>query len=440
MNKYHDDIFHNAFTFASIGMALVSPNGAWLKVNKSLCDLVGYTEEQLLAKTFQDITHPEDLDEDLHHVEQMLAGIIETYQMEKRYFHNNGNIITVLLSVSLVRTEDGAPKFFISQIQDITKKKQLEKQLTTIATEDFLTKVFNRRYFFEHVSRELTRGDRFHEPQALMMLDIDHFKKVNDTHGHDVGDEVLKAMAKCCKDTLRGFDVFGRIGGEEFAAFLINTDAELAGMIAERIRSKIENLVVHTAEGEIRFTISIGLTAFVGGKKSIEDRLKQADKELYKAKNNGRNRVQCNIEIPAINAASTRMKTSFFRLTWKKEYQCGNNIIDGQHMQLFDISNNLLTAIITGLPVHEVETIANELVTHSEKHFHDEEAIFRSAAFPEADAHVIIHNNLLNEMRSLVKKYHLEQLSVGELFEYLAVKIVAGHLLSEDRDFFPYLS
>src|ERR1700676_5347724 len=112
-----DSLFQNAFEFAAIGMALVSPEGKWLRVNRAICEITGYSETELLERTFQDITHPDDLDLDLANVRKMLAGEIKTYQMEKRYFHKNGSIVWVLLSVSLVHNKSGAPLFFISQIQ-----------------------------------------------------------------------------------------------------------------------------------------------------------------------------------------------------------------------------------------------------------------------------------------------------------------------------------
>src|SRR4030088_3196778 len=111
-----DSLFQSAFEFAAIGMALVSPEGKWLRVNRSICEITGYSEAELLKRTFQDITHPDDLDLDLANVRKMLAGEIKTYQMEKRYFHKDGSIVWVLLSVSLVRTESGEPLFFIGQI------------------------------------------------------------------------------------------------------------------------------------------------------------------------------------------------------------------------------------------------------------------------------------------------------------------------------------
>ena len=124
-----DALFQSAFEFAAIGMALVSPEGKWLRVNRSVCQITGYSEKELLQRTFQDITHPDDLELDLENVRKMLAGEIETYQMEKRYYRRDGEIVWVLLSVSLVRTKSGEPLFFISQIQDITRQKLSEEQL-----------------------------------------------------------------------------------------------------------------------------------------------------------------------------------------------------------------------------------------------------------------------------------------------------------------------
>ena len=128
-----ESLFQSAFEFAAIGMALVSPEGKWLRVNRSLCAITGYTEAELLDRTFQQITHPDDLESDLANVRRMLAGEIDTYQMEKRYFHKNGSVVWILLSVSLVRTKSGEPLFFIGQIQDITRQKASEQELAAAA-------------------------------------------------------------------------------------------------------------------------------------------------------------------------------------------------------------------------------------------------------------------------------------------------------------------
>jgi PAS domain S-box-containing protein len=130
-----DSLFQNAFEHAAIGMALVAPDGKWLRVNRSVCEITGYSEAELLQRSFQDITHPDDLDLDLANVGKMLAGEIDSYQMEKRYLHKNGAIVWALLSVSLVRDNDGKPRFFISQIQDITSRKESERQLGEASAE-----------------------------------------------------------------------------------------------------------------------------------------------------------------------------------------------------------------------------------------------------------------------------------------------------------------
>lgn len=138
--RLSEERFSSAFEHAAIGIALVAPDGRWLKVNRALCDLVGYSSEELLKKTFQDITHPDDLETDLGYVKQMLCGEIATYQMEKRYLHSAGHVVWVLLSVSLVRTELAQPLYFISQIQDITKRKRAEEALQS-SEEKFRTVV-----------------------------------------------------------------------------------------------------------------------------------------------------------------------------------------------------------------------------------------------------------------------------------------------------------
>jgi PAS domain S-box-containing protein/diguanylate cyclase (GGDEF)-like protein len=124
-----EESFSGAFEFAPIGMALVSPDGRWLKVNRALCDLVGYSEAELLTRTFQQVTHPEDLDADLENVRRLIAGEIHTYQMEKRYVHARGQFVSVLLNVSLVCDGQAQPLYFIAQIQDITERKQAAKDL-----------------------------------------------------------------------------------------------------------------------------------------------------------------------------------------------------------------------------------------------------------------------------------------------------------------------
>ena len=128
-----DSLFQSAFDYAAIGIALVAPDGSWLRVNRALCDFTGYAEAEFMGRTFQEMSHPDDLELDLANVDKVLAGEIDTYQLEKRYFHKNGAIIWGFLSVSLVRDAAGEPCFFISQIQDITSRKENARRLDLAA-------------------------------------------------------------------------------------------------------------------------------------------------------------------------------------------------------------------------------------------------------------------------------------------------------------------
>lgn len=141
-----EERFRSAFDYAAIGMALVAPDGRWLKVNQSVCEILGYSEQELLSKTFQELTHPEDLDADLDYVSQTLTGKIGSFQMEKRYFHSSGRLVWVLLSVSLMRDAQNQPLYFISQIQNISARKRAEAERTKLiavleATPDIIATV-----------------------------------------------------------------------------------------------------------------------------------------------------------------------------------------------------------------------------------------------------------------------------------------------------------
>jgi diguanylate cyclase (GGDEF)-like protein len=177
-------------------------------------------------------------------------------------------------------------------IEDITTRKTLEKELEKLATTDPLTGAHNRRSFLNLFELELERATRYQHDFALLMMDIDHFKKINDTYGHDNGDKVLKILVAESYGVLRGSDIFGRWGGEEFIILFPETNLQQASAAAERLRKTLSKSELMTDKGErISFTVSIGFTIIKGGKTNINSIIKRADDALYLAKEQGRNRV-----------------------------------------------------------------------------------------------------------------------------------------------------
>lgn len=175
---------------------------------------------------------------------------------------------------------------------DITDRKLAEMELERLARTDVLTGVTNRRHFFELAENEYQRFQRYKHPISIILLDIDHFKKINDTHGHLAGDYVLKNFASECRKQLRGSDIFARYGGEEFIALLVETSQEMAIETAERIRKTIENLAIEFEGKKIPVTTSIGI-AFSNKNTDLglEKMIDMADKALYQSKQNGRNQL-----------------------------------------------------------------------------------------------------------------------------------------------------
>jgi diguanylate cyclase (GGDEF)-like protein/PAS domain S-box-containing protein len=287
-----EERFRLAFEHAPIGIALVSPDGNFMRVNAALCALTGYPPEELIAKTFQEITHPEDLDLDLEYVNQMLAGDRREYSMEKRYFHRDGHIVWILLSVSLVRDGDAAPLYFISQIQDISERKELEERLVFLADHDEMTGLANRRRFREEVERGVSYAERYCHSGAMLLLDLDNFKDVNDSLGHHVGDRLLVAVAERLGIRLRRTDILGRIGGDEFAALLPQAEPAQAIRVAEEVLDAVTTAAYALDGHVVTARASVGVALFRPGLGIDAEELQiRADVAMYTAKRDGGNRV-----------------------------------------------------------------------------------------------------------------------------------------------------
>jgi diguanylate cyclase (GGDEF)-like protein/PAS domain S-box-containing protein len=280
--------FENAFAHAPIGMALVDMGGRFLRVNNALCRITGYTADEVCARSFRDLSDPHDVDVDAPQNLELLAGRVQTYQVEKRYRHAWGHQVWVLLSVSLVRDDEGRPLHLIAQVQDISGRKEFEGRLEHLVDHDYLTALFNRRRFEQALAQEIKSAARYGGGGALLLLDLDHFKAVNDQFGHKAGDDLLKTVAAALRGRIRETDVLARLGGDEFGIILHQVDAEQADVAADGIVRALRRQTAILAEHQIPVTASIGVALF-DGLTNIEI-LAAADLAMYEAKEAGRNR------------------------------------------------------------------------------------------------------------------------------------------------------
>jgi diguanylate cyclase (GGDEF)-like protein/PAS domain S-box-containing protein len=279
--------FEIAFSNAPIGMALVDMNGNWLQVNNALCRITGHEENELKAKPLCSITHPDDIDLDTLLLRQLLDGEISSYQIEKRCLHAWGQFVWMMITVSLVRNRKGRALYLIMQFQDISERKELAGRLEYLADHDYLTGLHNRRHFEQELAREVDRAARYGSPGAVLLIDVDNFKIINDTFGHLAGDDLLKGIAGLLKHRVRHTDILARVGGDEFAVLLPQTNAAHAATVADDSVKVLEKQAAVLANQSIRISASVGVASFDGI--SAAEALARADVAMYAAKQAGRN-------------------------------------------------------------------------------------------------------------------------------------------------------
>jgi diguanylate cyclase (GGDEF)-like protein/PAS domain S-box-containing protein len=289
-----EERFHSAFEMAAIGMTLVAVDGRFLQVNNSLSKIFGYSEDELLTMNLHTLTHDRDCSKVLdHHLRQLSSDELPSFQIEVQCIHKIvGKQVWVLLSGSLVRNTVDEPQYFIIQIQDITERKYIEQQLIYIANHDPLTGLLNRQQFHNRLTETLSSSRRHVTKVALMYLDLDRFKLINDTLGHRIGDLLLEAVGERLKCSVRSNDTLARLGGDEFIVLL--SDIEHIDDVARIAQKTIELLMQpFSIEGnDIVINASIGISIYPEDGENGQTLLMNADSAMYLAKERGKNNYQ----------------------------------------------------------------------------------------------------------------------------------------------------
>lgn len=316
------------------------------------------------------------------------------------------------------------------------KLRTLIYELEHLASTDKLTGSWNRRRLEEAAKSEMNRLKRYDHPLCLMVIDIDFFKKINDSYGHGAGDQVLVELAANIRSFLRASDSLTRWGGEEFIVLCPNTTRSKALLLAERLRNKIASASFPEVE---HITVSVGVAECLP-EETWEQWFKRADAALYQAKSEGRNQVQVAIEVPNRAKSGEHVEAYFVQLVWHEQYECDNEVINSEHRGLFNVVNDLLAEMLSGRPTDEVVTLVEVLMRDISKHFHDEIEILAAVGYPGVTEHATLHRELMNGTVALVEKFHAGTLEIGELFNFLAHDVVAKHILGADREFFPFIN
>ncbi|HXH78083.1 diguanylate cyclase domain-containing protein [Nocardioides sp.] len=298
-----DQRLRNTVENAPVGMTLVDLDHRFVEPNKRLCQMLGYSADELTNLSFHDVTHADDQTLDLALLDQLVAGEIDSYELEKRYVQQDGSVLWGRLAVSVLRDESGGLAYFVSQIEDVTEVRKARYDLQHRALYDPLTGLANRSLLMDRLTVSLG-NDRNQVNVGVGFCDLDHFKSINDTHGHQVGDEVLKEVARRLQESVRAEDTVARLGGDEFVIVLHDVASldEANGVLERASRAIQEPILVDGLV--LRTSLSVGLAVAAHGD-DPDVLLRDADAAMYVAKHGGRGRIETAPLPSSFQAASS---------------------------------------------------------------------------------------------------------------------------------------
>ena len=412
-----------------------------VKVNKTFEQIAGNNLEVILYNGFLKFIHIEDIAETLNSLTKVndvnpmvtfcnkLRKNNNTYievewwcMLNKGYIYLSGRDVTA--EKVMKRKIEQANKELLMLHEQL--KEENEKLLKS-AIKDELTGVYNRKFFEKRVVEEMEIADRANEHISLIIFDLDRFKLVNDNFGHQFGDEVLKRTTQIAGDLIRKTDFLNRVGGEEFAIILPNTNKAQAVFVAEKVRKALEDNK-HFKVGQV--TGSFGVAERMKAE-SLRSWYKRADNALYQAKNTGRNRVvdSDKFDIPLVS----------LQVQWRQEWNCGNDEIDEQHDKILQIANDLITKIYAGASHNECMDMIKLFLEYAVNHFATEERILMEIEYDGLIAHIKKHEYLTNKAIYLKECYEKKELQPAAFLSFIIDEVVVEHLTKEDTKFFALL-
>ncbi len=423
--------FRAIFEHAALPIARNALDGTFLEVNDAWCAMFGYTREDVAGTrlSWQQVTHPDDMEPGAGMVKKMLAGEFDSFKLDRRYIHKDGRILWGAQQTSLVRNKAGAPQCIINAIQDITEQKQSEQQISFMAYHDRLTGLPNRALFFDRFSQAISQARRSRKQVALMYLDMDGFKPINDTHGHEAGDAVLRMAAQRLLACVRATDTVARLGGDEFAIIVgqLESTQEIE-RIAQQILGAFAQAMVLPNGCECVVGTSIGISFFPEHGSEMDSLLAAADAAMYDSKHKGKNTYTCYGGPKAGDTESW--------LVFDDGYLLGVAEMDEQHRELVRLVNRLNEAVKRKAGEAVVLRLYEELLEFTSFHFASEHRLMERYGYPAARQHDDEHNHLVAQAVQF-------KVRLGEGGDLLALQSIkdwlVNHILYADKPMAAYL-
>ncbi len=416
-----------------ISMSTVALDSRWAVILGSRPVLTFTTPEELARNT-----HPADIERVVDVAISTFKGITPAFQEEFRVRATDGSWKWIRCSGKVIeRDADGRARRAIGTNLDIGERKAAEERIRQMAFFDALTGLPNRPLMEDRLRQLIARSKRERSRLALLFIDLDNFKRVNDEFGHDVGDRLLRSVARRMRGALREADTLARIGGDEFVALL--PQAATPGdaiAVAEKIRLALQEPVVTPEGASIAISPSIGVVLYPDHAEEMRDLLRCGDEAMYRAKKAGRNAVELFVPRadPADEAASPGDRGPV-RLVWSTRYACGERTIDDQHRMLFYAANALLDQVSGDANDRaSVGAALDELISRLAGHFAHEEAVLAARNYPQLPEHAREHAQLLERAEGLRRQAAETTVSTAELLEFLVADVVQGHMLQRDSE------
>lgn len=424
LERQKEELGVAAVTFdAHDGVIVTDAQHVILRVNRAFSAITGYSSEEVVGRT-PSILQSGRQDAKFYH--KMRERLEQDGHWEGEIWNRrkNGEIYPEWLTITAVAGAAGGAHY-VGIFSDISKRKSYEEKISFLAYHDRLTTLPSRELFYEKLSRAMSKVRRKKDRLALLYLDLDGFKEVNDNLGHEAGDTVLKVSAKRLSGCVRSEDTVARLGGDEFAIVLSGIESrEDAGKVAEKVIGALSNPVQLPGGEECSVGVSIGIAIYPDNGVEIDRLMSAADDAMYQSKANGKNRY---------TFSHVMLEEEDDGQSWVmlgKPHLCGVPELDTAHLELANLLNALNAAVRGNAPQPETLQLLDKLATRIDEHFCDEERLMDTYGFSDNDAHRHEHRSLLDELVLLKDKFQHggEMLVLYSLKEWLL-----GHIAGSDK-------